>query len=186
MANIAHVYPRGFLSSSKNNDHDPNVQGATIVRQVSGDELIGALFGEYQANAALRNSTEFKLNVCTRLSQLIGSFSLWANVQANNNRYLYDQNWEYFLDTIKFIQTGRRSLSPFTWLELMNERPDPIPGIDRDRWLAPQQRAALSISQDYIGRWVSHRGGFDDLMMSAYIMFGECKNPNTRVPHQMV
>lgn len=177
-----HVYPRGFMSGARCDDiEDVDNTMRTHVIEVEGDPIIMTLFNEYQSKASSRYSNEFRLSVMTRLMQLIGPFNDWVSRQVNNNVYLYDINYDFLIDTIRFINTGKRSISNIlTWYDLLNEYPDRQPGVTSDRWNSIVKDASNLHKDDYIVPWFSHTTGFDDIMMSAVIMFGDSKTPRNQ------
>ncbi len=175
-----HVYPRGFMSGARNDDVEPGVElnSSPVTVEVEGDHVIMALFNEYQAKAYIRHSPEFQLQVVKRMIQLLGPINLWVNRQVSRNRFLYDQNYEFLIDTLKFIHTGRRGISNLmSWYQLLSEYPDSIPGVCQDRWNSVVRKISQPLTEDLIAMWLSHPTGFDDLMMTAFIMFGDSKTP---------
>lgn len=175
-----HVYPRGFMSGQRNDDIEGavNVLEKPTITEVEGDDVIMALFNEYMAKSYIRHSADFQIQLVKRFLQLTGPLNLWTERQVSRNRYLYDQNYEFLLDTFKFIHTGRRSISNLmSWYQLLSEYPDAVIGITQDRWNTSLQRATSRNTEDLIAKWLSHPTGLDDLMMTAFIMFGDSKTP---------
>lgn len=175
-----HVYPRGFISGARNDDveMDMSMVGKPTTEQVEGDDIIMGLFNEYMAKTYIRHSTAFQIQVVKRFLQLTGPFNLWMERQVSRNRYLYDQNYEFLLDTFKFIHTGRRSISNLlSWYQLMSEYPSPEVGVTQDRWTSHTRKVSNKPTEDLLAKWLSHPTGFDDLMMTAFIMFGDSKTP---------
>lgn len=174
-----HVYPRGFMSGQRNDD----VEGIgnefkPVTEQVEGDDVIMALFNEYNAKNYIRHSADFQLQLVKRFLQLVGPLSLWSQRQVSRNRYLYDQNFEFLEDTFRFIYTGRRKISNLlSWYQLLSEYPDPIVGVTQDRWNSAFQHISSRHTEELIAMWLSHPTGLDDLMMTAFIMFGDSKTP---------
>lgn len=178
----AHVYPRGFMSGARNDDVEGSLQmmGKPVTEEVEGDHVIMALFNEYMAKSYIRHSPDFQLQVVKRFIQLVGPMGAWVQRQVSNNRYLYDQNYEFLIDTLKFILTGRRGISNMlSWYQLVSEYPTPMPGVTQDRWNSVIKRIATKPTEDLIAEWLSHPTGFDDIMMTAFIMFGDSKTPRS-------
>lgn len=182
-----HVYPRGFMSGAGNDVVDVNDRSLDIVTiNVEGDAEIMALFNEYQNKPHYRMKTEFKLAVCRRMITLMGPLDMWVNRQFNNNKNLHGINMEFLEDTMRFIASGQRSMSNLlSWHDMLNEYPDPMNGVTLDRWNVSAKRFGSQYNLTYVGKWLSHRTGFDDLMMTAYIMFGDAKASHSR-PHKNV
>lgn len=174
-----HVYPRGFMSGARNDDVEVTpVPVSQVTTEVEGDDIIMALYNEYMAKSYIRHSPDFQLQVVKRWLQLVGPMGLWVQRQVSNNRFLYDQNYEFLVDTLKFIHSGRRSISNLlSWYQLVSEYPDPVPGVTQDRWNSVMRKLISPPTEDLMAKWLSHPTGFDDLMMTAFIMFGDSKTP---------
>lgn len=174
-----HVYPRGFMSGARNDDvEEMSVIGKPTVTSTEGDNTIMALYNEYMAKSYIRHSADFQLQVVKRFLQLTGPFNIWMERQVSRNRYLYDQNYEFLIDTFKFIHSGRRSISNLlSWYQLLSEYPDPEIGVTQDRWNSVIRKISNRPTEDLMAKWLSHPTGFDDLMMTAFIMFGDSKTP---------
>lgn len=169
------------MSGSRCDDVDVSLSVSYNTVETEGDQIITALFNEYQSKASSRHNTVFKLQVMTRVIQLMGPLSSWVSRQANNNPYLYDTNYEFMLDTLKFINTGKRQYSNMlTWYDLLNEYPSRQPGVTIDRWNSLIKNVTQDINFDYMSKWINQPNGFDDIMMTAMIMFGESKTPRNR------
>lgn len=183
-----HVYPRGFMSGERNDDVEEllTAVGRPSVTQVEGDPIIMALFNEYMSKSYIRNSADFQLQVIKRLLQLTGPFNTWMERQVNRNRYCYDQNYEFLMDTFKFIHTGRRSISNLlTWYQLLSEYPEPEVGITQDRWNSILRKTSSNPTEDLLAKWISYPTGLDDIMMSAFIFFGDGKTARNVIPQAM-
>lgn len=175
-----HVYPRGFMSGARNDDIEEVVAmvGKPTVAQVEGDDIVMALYNEYMAKSYIRNSPDFQMQVIKRFLQLTGPLDSWVNRQVTRNRYLYDQNYEFLMDTFKFIHTGRRSISNLlSWYQLLSEYPDAEIGVTQDRWNSHVRKLTGVPTEDLLAKWLSHPTGFDDIMQTAFIMFGDSKTP---------
>jgi hypothetical protein len=176
----AHVYPRGFMSGARNDDVEGAIEigGRPTYVETEGDDVIMALYNEYMAKSYIRHSADFQIQLVKRFLQLMGPANLWMERQVNRNRFLYDQNYEFLLDTFKFIHTGRRSISNLlSWYQLLSEYPDPITGITQDRWNSTLRKISSIPTEELMAKWLSHPTGLDDLMQTAFIMFGDSKTP---------
>lgn len=175
-----HIYPRGYASGARNDDVESTVEatGKPVTVEVEGDDIIMGLFNEYMAKSYIRHSADFQIQLVKRFLQLVGPIHSWTERQVSRNRHLYDQNYEFLLDTLKFIHTGRRSISNLmSWYQLMSEYPEPVIGITQDRWNTMIAKVSLKPTEDLMAKWLSHPTGLDDLMMTAFIMFGDSKTP---------
>ncbi|MFK5165221.1 hypothetical protein, partial [Propionibacterium freudenreichii] len=77
-------------------------------------------------------------------------------------------------DTIKFITEGRREVSHLNWLPLLTNLPQEDLIQNRRYALSKTQMDAVrSINLNWIQAWLSQPGGFEDLLISLYAMYGE-------------
>lgn len=71
---------------------------------------------------------------------------------------------QFLIDTVEFIQTGRRPTSVYTVSSLFDYRKPSLP-VRFDVGGVPK-------GVDAIARWVSHEGGFADMVESMAVFFG--------------
>lgn len=112
-------------------------------------------------------------------------FRVWLTEQTNGE-YLYGRRLEFLLDTLNFIQTGKRKMGVNNWFELLEENPAP------DRYSVPRNAKEQLFSfeipynsiVDLLVQWTTHTGGFDDMVCTLNILFGSGKKatlPRRRV-----
>lgn len=106
---------------------------------------------------------------------LLGStFYSFAKSQRNNDHF-YGNRYKFLIDTIKFIQTGKRDISIENWYELMEIDPKPRSNENESiRFQFDKVLESLTRDSTYliIARWCSHPRGFNDLVHSMEIFFG--------------
>lgn len=140
-----------------------------------GDPRVHDLFVEYTNFPRRTVYWEFRKRVINLALELFSGNYNWFILQ-DNNALITDHNYSFLLDTVRFIATGRRRLSIHTWPALLTYEPAVgVVGTDtrRDIYLLFKE---LNLFNDnkygIIQKWVSHKGGFDDLMYSMNMLFG--------------
>lgn len=162
------VYPRGY----------DRVEGVahsiTAVRSVEGDTEVTLLYRQYMAKHGEYQSWAFRAAVMQAAKRLIGrELARWVN-QQNANRHLDGNAIRFIGDTIKFITEGRREVSHLNWLPLLTNLPQEDLIQNRRYALSKTQMDAVrSINLNWIQAWLSQPGGFEDLLISLYAMYGE-------------
>ena len=107
---------------------------------------------------------------------LFGDFSQWLYGQLDGE-FLYGRRLDFLEDTLRFITMGRRNVSVQNWNDLLEDFPETAVHINRNTAEAQLKRAfpvALT-TVDVIVNWCSQPGGFDDMVCTLDILFGEAK-----------
>lgn len=95
-------------------------------------------------------------------------------IRQDTNAAVVDQNYLFLLDTVRFIATGRRRLSIYTWPALLSYNVPVGLAVD-SRAEISKLFIELALESDInvvIQRWLSHKGGFDDMMYTLNMLFG--------------
>lgn len=181
MSNIVQIYPRGYSSIR-------TTVNPTFVNS-DGDETLSQLYRLYVSRSVNTDSWEFRKRVIACVSPFFGELELWFSQQYVENNFVYGLNFEFLQDTLRFIRTGKREMSVLTWLELVLDNPKVILGsANRHRLslvsLTPFEQEDFK-EGGMLARWLSYPSGFDDLVMSSYLLFGEARPIATaRATHQ--
>lgn len=165
--NTTRVSPRGFIYVYEN--------GGKVADTNRPDMELQALFNRFRQHEVTPSAWPFRKQVMTVAMRLLTPFPSWVAAQYQNP-YLYGRNFEFFEDTLRYLQTGRRRMEPMNWIELMDERPSDRPHLSRrpvNQALMPRVKMAAK-SQDILSlAWCARPGGFDDLLHSLYVMYGK-------------
>ncbi|MCO6704706.1 hypothetical protein [Streptomyces sp. CHB9.2] len=166
------LYPRGFIAPSDRMD----------ISRVSGSADVNTLYTALIEGTVDRNGWTFQKRALRVAMGCFSNFALFLNTQKNNP-FLYGYNYEFLLDTLKYIQTGRRRVSVQNWLALLTENPKPSNDY-RERNASKEirefyQKVGTAPSK-VVSEWISHPEGLNDLVISLYIMFGEWRNPKAK------
>lgn len=165
------LYPRGYISKvgqiSRNDD---------TFTEANGDGDVNALYDIYLNRSVNIESWEFRSRVLMTAARLFNQFSIWLSTQVVSNDRIYGLNLEFLKDTALFIKTGHRNMSITTWSELLLEYPKETPGIAKPkRWDSDFNIIVNDDDNDFLGKWCSHQGGFNDLICTLHILFGTAK-----------
>lgn len=169
MANVQGIhYPRGFII--------PMVDGGLI--RNPGNPDVERLYDLLIGNLANVNGWSYRRLVFPTAMAVFGDFATFLSTQKLNP-FLYGYNYEFLIDTLRFIETGRRRISVQNWFDLLLENHEP-----NNDWRTRSNAELESFTRKYrsdtaavVSRWVSHDGGFNDLVVSMHILFGVAKVP---------
>lgn len=111
-------------------------------------------------------------------------FTDWINLQRDS-RYYTRNHQEFVLDTLRFIQTGKRNTSLRTWEVLLRRKLiDDTQSVYNNRSydqnvssffksIATDGQPLTGSMHRVISQWMSHRGGYEDLLLTLNIIFGK-------------
>lgn len=113
--------------------------------------------------------------------ELFGNFSAFVQTQKNNP-FLYGYNYEFLLDTLKFIHSGHRKVSIHNWKPILAEWVEPHSDYKlRARETIPVEFKPLVklTSSEIVAKWCSHPNGLEDMVMTMWLMFGTSLKEDT-------
>lgn len=158
-------YPLGFRrqlgAGETKTDISPDAEVVELYLKWQQDRLLGKTWAKTSDGilAALR---------------LFGDARQWLRVQQFND-HLTPYGWYFLLQTIQFINTGKRDISILTATNLV------LDDVEAKRVISSADRKVNLLdlvgadSESMIGRWVRWPGGFDDLIQSLNVFFGETR-----------
>lgn len=171
------IYPRGFLLplGPVGDSDDKNVR-------VPGDEEVSLLYTLYMNQTVNSESWEYRKRVFKAARRLFKDFSHWVGLQTKNE-HIYGFNYEFLLDTLNYILTGKRSLSVTDWAGLLIEAPEPKKQDVIERFskanLHPLFKEKGYATEDILTAWCAKPHGFEDMVCTLYVLFGNgLGNPN--------
>lgn len=139
-----------------------------------GDPRVHELFVEYTNFPSRTVYWEFRKRVIDLALQLFNGNYNWF-IRQDSNALITDQNYAFLLDTVRFIASGHRRFSIYTWPALLTYDPPTVPGAVDNRHEIVELFKTLQLNTDIVAmlqRWCSHKGGFDDLMYTLNMLFG--------------
>lgn len=163
MPNIVKALPREYSGG----------QSPTRVEREVHDGVpeVEELWADYTGDILRSESWVIRKRILAVARKYMRGFFL----HQDHNEAIQDYNYDFLLDTLRFVVEGERRLSVWTWLELVtHENPEPKDVSERfgiRNYL--KEHGLLSMSYDeLIQRWCSHPNGIDDMMVSLNIIFG--------------
>lgn len=149
-------------------------------KQDQGDPDVVELYAEYM-NAGVDSLTwtfrKKAITVALDAFDVIDGFSFTAQ---DANDHVFDYNYLFLLDTIKYLATGKRTQDLSTWGELITQLPEARRGVERNRTQIEDciRELDLTMSAEAIVKaWCSWPQGIDDMICTLHILFGEHKTP---------
>lgn len=168
MPNAVKQFPRGYSGGQ--------VQTGPTHETREGDREITRL---YEASTQPHNQSAtwtFRRQVIAAAKRLLGTDRPNWFLTQDGNPLVQAYNYQFILDTLRFIGTGRRRISIYAWPDLLSNHPDQ--GLDdiSERNDIAQQFRELGVDlqvESLIQLWCQHRGGFDDMLCTLYLLFGD-------------
>lgn len=163
------VYPFGFYGGGQ-------AAPQTTHETRHGDPQVVKLWSIYTQGGNNSEDWTFRSRVIACAKRLFDQTPNWFTMQ-DRNRFVQEYNHLFIIDTLRFIATGRRNINIHTWPDLVSYYPDADNGdyIRRRHGIADQIRdLSIDTKTDAIlQNWCKRPGGFDDMMCSLNILFGD-------------
>ena len=150
------------------------------VDRTLGDDTIGSiaavLYNRYVNRTENTNCWEFRQKAIDNAIRAFGDIKQWLNLQQFN-AHLCDIAFDFIHDTVRYINTGERTVSTHTAGALIqaavNNRV--IGGGYTGRVVRQVILAdVLKVKpENVIQTWLSYEGGFEDMLCTMYILFGK-------------
>jgi len=188
------TYPRGFLGiacypQTKNlraEEFINSVRGVAsnrnytpVKNNLQSSPEVDQLWAEHLAGTGKTSSFDFRERLLICATKVFGSnFLVWAELQ-NSNPFMTALHKNFMNDTMEFISKGKRSVNVTTWMSLVgiseNVKPSPATRIMTKEFfqldMLPHMRRKSAIEEVLIA-WTSQPSGFDDLLSTIVIIFG--------------
>lgn len=167
MPNVVKMFPRGYSGG------EASSQPANYTRE--GDPEINQLYDKYCQGNSHSGSWSFRRQVLAAAKRLLNGHTNWF-IRQDANPMVMAYTYEFLLDTLRFVATGRRRISIHCWPDLLSHNPeDGLTRISERQQIAEAfVDLALSTSVDAVlQRWCGQPKGFDDLMVTLHLLFGE-------------
>jgi hypothetical protein len=164
MPNVVKQFPREYSGGQSPTQYDTQV--------VEGVPEVVALWSEYTGQEIRSQTWVFRRKVLAVARKYMRGFFL----KQDRNEELQDYNYDFLIDTLRFIVEGRRHIGVFSWLQLVNHQPAKAMDVSERSGIRDylKQHDLLDMSFDeMIQKWCSHPGGVDDMMVSLNVIFGD-------------
>lgn len=190
------VYPRGFLGASL------GVNAQTALRpyheriqshvyhpdmlkrpklEVEINRNVEKIWSRFLGHEGALWNFEFRETVLKIALGAFGTedFKQWVDVQFKGPA-TGELHADFIYDTLNFIQTGQRKLTLMNWIPMLtlSEAGSNITVADKEIiksfFIDSRNGLAKNIKLvDVLQRWCSHPGGFEDLVQSLHVLFGD-------------
>ena len=132
---------------------------------------IGSLYKDYIGAPASYAGWAKAFDAYRRCSYCYGNFHQWARVQVSTLP-LTDKAFDFIIDTIRYITTGRRQFQLSTWRILLATPPElQISDRCRSSRMYMLNIALETLPSNPIPMWCTHEGGLKDLIVTSAILF---------------
>lgn len=139
-----------------------------------GDPRVHDLFVEFTNHPKRAVTWEFQSRVINLAQELFQGEYSWF-IRQDSNALIKDQNYAFILDTVRYIATGKRKFSIYTWPALVSyEVPITNESVQgrRDIYFLTQELHVPLDADAFIQMWLTHKDGFNDLVYSLHLLFG--------------
>jgi hypothetical protein len=153
--------------------HGGQADSLPLVAFRDGQPDVVALMNEFIAPGAPTATWEFRRKVIQLAVRLLtgrGNFFIGIDSEPTIQHY----NYEFILDTVRYIATGHRRISIHSWPDLIGHNQPGV--IDKEHSAVRSLFKDLALSNDILSliqRWCSYKGGVEDLMFTLNILFGD-------------
>ncbi len=139
-----------------------------------GDGRWHLLYEEYVNFPKRTVYWEYRRKVLNEAMRLLSGQYNWFIKQDHNN-YVTGYKYEFLVDTLRYIATGRRRLDIHTWPMLIADEVESglTDTMNRNQIRKTFDEYHLSYDNaELIAQWCSHPKGFDDMMFALNLLFG--------------
>ena len=188
------TYPRGFMGidigipvQTKGDSISATLANANYNRQseelrfVISNKNVETLWMQVTLGQLFTTNSEVREKILTNALIAFGTESLleWFSLQEKNPN-MTDMHRRFLNDTLNFITTGKRAMNLLQWPHLIEVRElkgsDATPVLKTAEFFRTTE--SLQMRPDdrltaIIPRWVSNAGGFEDLLGTLHILFGD-------------
>ncbi len=142
------------------------------------------LYKRYQANTNLLTDIDERERVLKLATIHFGKNGLheWLEIQTKFAKISYS-HLEFLLDNLNFIVSGRRQTSLGMWENLiLKDDRSPLVELEKSEGLRVALKDARKSIEGFLSNtlhnWVSHTGGYQDLLYTLYLIFGDRQYPH--------
>lgn len=139
------------------------------------DPRVTEFYRKWQYDRAAIRSWDSRSEVIRLALALFGDMKQWLREQQDNEE-LSAYGWRFLEETIRFINTGRREIN-------IRNNTSLILSEKEDRLIMPLEKRQNKLidlvgeSDDtIIARWLRHPGGYDDLVQTITVVFGDTRS----------
>jgi len=167
MPNKTKVFPRGYSGGQQQNDPTHRNRG--------GDPRVTDLWRQYTSPNNQSSAWSFRRKAIMVAKQMLAGRPNWF-IQQDTNELVREYNYQFLIDTLRFIGTGKRRISIHAWPDLLSNHP--VAGLndvsERHEIADVFEQLKLTTSiEAMLQLWCSHPHGFDDMVCTLNLLFGD-------------
>jgi hypothetical protein len=141
---------------------------------------INEIYTEWSKNTSLIKDMEFRENIIKLAKEAFNNISMydWLNIQSNANT-VTSLHYNFIIETLDFISGTPRTIQTSQWIRLLevSKKAESI-YIDIDKYFKKEGRVTKTtplpgVLSDFIVSWLSRPNGFEDMLISLYVIFGD-------------
>lgn len=190
------LYARGFFGSKtlSNETVQTHLQrplrsifdlNPEAIEHVVANQTVVELYNQLIRRHVIPTDFDYRERVIKIALRAFGmdNFAQWVKINADASPTFTQLHADFINDTIGFINTGKRQVEVTTWEKLLGPGSnDPTTKNIIDVNGLSQLPPGYSIINDMVSerdlpaiitKWLSHPGGFTDLVITLYTLFGE-------------
>ena len=144
---------------------------------------ITKLFNDWFGNKEIMRDFDFRekvlkeamdaFGVGNNKSALASNFPHWLRLQEDKPT-VSELHVKFLRDCAKFIECGKRDLSVWQWYPLIKADTTTLASRSKDTgYIAWTAAVGSQTNENLVRKWVSHLGGYEDLLTTLFIVFGE-------------
>lgn len=167
MSGLFQKYPSGFRVP---------IFGRERTEPVADLELL-AILEAFKSGRHPKGQHSSRMDAIHRVATLFGNFQSWLDAQDRNPN-ISQAAYDLILDTLKFIETGKRSVSVETYKFLIGNETHGSAHYRNPHAENRTKRLCDSVKfppEDFLFLWLQHPYGFTDMLATASFIFGENK-----------
>ncbi len=154
-------------------------QNKTLRRLVllEGDPRVDALFLEFVNAPKTTIYWDYRDRFIRLTQELIAGNINWF-LKQDSNPIITDMRMSFLLDTVRFIQTGKRHVSIHSWKSMLEMESGDVCDVSKRQVMRELFRTFELETFDeidnntFIQNWLSHKNGFDDMVFTINYLFG--------------
>jgi len=167
MPNRVKAFPRGYSGGQSDTPDKHETR--------TGDTEVNKLWEKYTSPVNNSTTWAFRRQVLACAKRLLGSHRNWF-VAQERNALVTQYNYQFVLDTLRYIGTGRRRISIHAWSDLLINYP--VGGLDdvSERHEIADLFERLNLQTSTVAMlqlWSQHPGGIDDMLCTLNLLFGD-------------
>lgn len=164
--------PRGYAYLTEGRTFPRQGEPIAFSAEFAHDPVIESLWKSYIGLVGTQAPLDLVMLLVEQLKKTFGDFRQWTWIQATTNRAVHGYTLDFILDTIRYVNTGKREYSLSTWNSLINADPA-LTNLEVSERIDMFDQIPLPSIENLLCEWLKQEGGVDDMFHTAHILFGK-------------